>query len=94
LPPVNAFWSLTLYGANAGLVTNPIRRYCLTDRNDELVRNSDGSLDLYIQEQQPEKGATNWLPAPHGPFSLILRTYQPRPELLDGRYKVAPVERV
>jgi hypothetical protein len=94
LPPVNAFWSLTLYGANAGLVPNAIRRYCLTDRNEELVRNDDGSLDLHIQEQQPENGITNWLPAPHGPFSLILRAYQPRPELLDGRYKLPPVERL
>lgn len=93
-PPVDAFWSLTLYGANAGLVTNSIQRYCLTDRNNELVKNEDGSLDLHIQEEKPDNGIANWLPAPHGPFSLILRTYQPRAELLNGSYKVPSVERL
>jgi hypothetical protein len=75
-------------------VRNPIQRYSVGDRTEGLKRNDDGSLDIYIQHAPPAEGASNWLPAPEGKFQLILRTYQPRPEVLSASYKVPPVERV
>jgi hypothetical protein len=91
LPPVDAFWSLTLYGPDFLLVENPIKRYAITDRTEGLVTKADGSLEIAIQHDAPQDNNVNWLPAPEGPFKLILRTYQPRPELFDGRYKVPPL---
>jgi len=93
LPPVDAFWSLTLYGPDFLLVENPIKRYAITDRTAGLVYGSDGSLEIAIQHDAP-KGKTNWLPAPAGPYQLILRTYQPRKALFDGSYKVPPLRLV
>jgi len=86
-PPVDAFWSLILYGADYFLVRNPINRYSISDRTEGLARNPDGSLDIFIQREAPEKGRENWLPAPAGPFRLVLRTYQPRPEVLNQTWK-------
>ncbi|MGD0620151.1 MAG: DUF1254 domain-containing protein [Bryobacteraceae bacterium] len=94
LPPVDAFWSLILYGPDFFLVRNPIQRYSIGDRTEGVKRNDDGSLDIYIQHDPPAEGASNWLPAPEGKFQLILRTYQPRPEVLSANYKVPAVERV
>lgn len=94
VPPVDAFWSLTLYGADWLLVENEIKRYAITDRSEGLVTASDGGLEIAIQHDRPAEEGVNWLPAPQGPFKLILRTYQPRPELLDGRYKLPAVKTV
>jgi len=58
------------------------------------VRNDDGSLDIFIQHAAPAQQNTNWLPAPEGAFQLILRTYQPRPEILDRTWKAPPIERL
>jgi hypothetical protein len=91
LPPVDAFWSLTLYGPDFLLVENPIKRYAITDRSEGLVTKADGSLEIAVQHEAPQEADVNWLPAPEGPFKLILRTYQPKPELFDGRYKVPPL---
>jgi hypothetical protein len=88
LPPVDAFWSLTLYGADFLLVENPINRYSIGDRTAGLVYGGDGSLEIQIQNQPPERGTANWLPAPVGPYELVLRTYQPRPALFNGSYKI------
>ena len=87
LPPARAFWSLTLYDERQLLSANPINRYSLGDR-DDLHYNADGSLDLYIQNQQPLEAERrrNWLPAPLGPFNLFLRLYWPRPEVLEKRW--------
>ena len=93
LPPVDAFWSLTLYGPDFLLVENPIKRYAVTDRTAGLVYGPDGSLEIAIQHDAPY-GKTNWLPAPSGPYQLILRTYQPRKALFDGSYKVPPLRLV
>jgi hypothetical protein len=90
LPPVDAFWSLTLYGPDFLLVKNPIKRYAIGDRTAGLARDTDGSLNISIQHDAPEDRA-NWLPAPAGPFQLILRTYQPRKALFDGSYHVPPL---
>lgn len=97
LPPVDAFWSLTLYSHGWALVDNPIDRYAIGDRTPGLQFNRDGSLSLYIQHEEPEQGPHNWLPCPDsdaGPFHLFLRTYQPQPRLADGRYQMPPVQLV
>jgi len=93
LPPADAFWSLTMYGADQFFVANPIDRFAIGDR-DKLVFNPDGSLDLYIQEDSPGAGKeANWLPAPAGPFTMNLRLYLPRREALEGRWTPPPLKR-
>ena len=94
LPPVDAFWSLTLYGEDFSLVENPIHRYSIGDRTAGLRYNSDGSLEIQIQNQAPEQGSSNWLPASEGPYQLVLRTYQPEPALFNGDYKIPPLQNV
>ncbi|MFT3927807.1 MAG: DUF1254 domain-containing protein [Myxococcales bacterium] len=91
LPPVGAFWSLTLYGANFFLVDNPINRYAIHDRTEGLTYGADGSLEIQIQNAPPAEGTSNWLPAPQGAFSLTLRTYQPSAAILDGDYQLPPL---
>jgi hypothetical protein len=95
LPPVRAFWSLTMYNDRQFFADNPINRFALGDR-DKLTFNDDGSLTLYIQRMSPGKEReSNWLPAPkEGGFSMNLRLYWPRPEALDGTWKPPPVRRV
>jgi hypothetical protein len=96
LPPVDAFWSVTMYDIpKFYLVANPINRYSIGDRTPGLQYNADGSLDIYLQHESPgpDKEA-NWLPAPLGDFRPILRMYQPRPEALDGTFVLPPIRRV
>jgi hypothetical protein len=94
LPPVDAFWSLTMYEATADgqffLVDNPIRRYSIGDRTPGLRSNPDGSLTIWIARSDPgAERSANWLPAPAaGPFSLSLRAYLPKEPLRDGRYRL------
>jgi len=85
LPPVHAFWSLTVYDQHRYFADNPINRYALSGR-DDLMLNGDGSVDLWIQRNDPgEAKSVNWLPGPReGPFSLILRLYWPKPEVVNG----------
>ena len=93
-PPVDAFWSLTMYNASSFmLVDNPLNRYAIGDRTQGLTYNPDGSLDIYIQHDAPLE-RSNWLPAPEGDFYLILRMYEPKAEMLDGTYQIPPVKRV
>jgi hypothetical protein len=95
LPPVNAFWSLSAYeGTQFLLIPNPIDRYAIGTVTAGLNPNDDGSLELQLQEEAPEKGTSNWLPISSGPFHLVLRMYQPRPELIDGTYKVPALHKV
>jgi hypothetical protein len=92
-PPVDAFWSLTLYNASTFmLVANQIDRYAIGDRTQGLKYNADGSLDIYIQHDPPLDDS-NWLPAPEGDFYLILRMYQPKPGVLNGTYQIPPVKK-
>lgn len=94
LPPVEAFWSLTLYGCDWALVNNPIKRYAIGDRTQGLQFEPDGSLRILIQSTQPAEGPSNWLPAPaaeNGPFHLFMRNYQPQPDLSQGRYAMPPL---
>ena len=91
LPPVNAFWSLTMYELPASLLTeNPINRYLINSSMEpNLTRDADGGITLYIQHQSPgEDKQPNWLPAPKGPFFMVLREYWPKPEALNGSWKV------
>jgi hypothetical protein len=94
LPPVNAFWSVTMYNEKQLLVKNPIGRYAIGDR-DKLTFGDDGSLTIYIQGQSPGKDKeSNWLPAPADSFNLFMRLYWPKKEILDGKWKPPGVERV
>jgi len=95
LPPVDAFWSLTMYDAEGFQVSNPINRFAIGDR-DALSFNSDGSLDLFIQNEHPgsDKEA-NWLPAPKsGRLGLTLRLYAPRPQVANGSWKPPAIKQV
>jgi hypothetical protein len=90
LPPVDGFWSLTMYDANYFFVNNPLNRYTLSQRN-KLKENDDGSVTLYLQNKSPGADKdSNWLPAPEGKFVLMLRLYWPKekdPSILDGTWK-------
>jgi hypothetical protein len=93
LPPNNAFWSLTMGDAHNHFVTNPINRYCVSDRSG-LVPNPDGSIDIFIQNAAPTGHESNWLPAPTGKFILWLRVYMPGQTILNGEYQVPAVVKV
>lgn len=97
LPPVKGFWSLTMYDENYFFVANPINRYSISARQD-LKKNADGSVDLYIQHDSPGADKeSNWLPAPAGTFVLMLRMYWPNPKnpsILDGSWKIPAVSAV
>jgi hypothetical protein len=94
-PPVDGFWSLTMYDASYFFVPNAINRYTVSQR-DKLKANADGSVDLYIQKDSPGKDKeANWLPAPAGPFVLMMRLYWPKenpPSILDGTWKIPEVK--
>ncbi|MFV1959871.1 MAG: DUF1254 domain-containing protein [Planctomycetota bacterium] len=93
IPPVNAFWSLTAYNERQAFVDNPLNRYTRGDR-DALRFNEDGSLDLYLQREDPGGDeSANWLPTPDGPFTLNLRLYWPKEVVLDGTWTAPPVVR-
>jgi hypothetical protein len=96
LPPAEGFWSITMYDANYFFVANPINRYSISLRQN-LKRNDDGSVDLYVQQESPGPDkASNWLPAPAGRFILMMRLYWPRepdPSILDGTWTIPAVAR-
>jgi hypothetical protein len=93
-PPVNAFWSLTIYDADSYLVPNPIGRYALGDRSG-MKSGEDGSLTIYIQNEQPSaERQANWLPAPKEGFKLALRLYAPKKEVAEGIWVPPSVKRV
>ncbi|MBI4905927.1 MAG: DUF1254 domain-containing protein [Acidobacteria bacterium] len=91
LPPVNAFWSLTIYDEQRFLVENDINRYAIGDRTKGLRYEPDGALLIYIQHNRPTGRESNWLPAPSGPFSLNLRLYLPKPEALNGAWQLPKI---
>jgi hypothetical protein len=95
LPPVNAFWSLTMYELPSRmLVTNPLNRYLINSPMlPNLKRDADGGLTLRIQHESPGKEQeANWLPAPNGPFLMVLRLYWPKPEVLNGTWEKPQLE--
>jgi hypothetical protein len=94
LPPVDAFWSVTAYDTNGYFIPNELKRQALGDR-DKLQFNSDGSLDLFIQAESPGKDKeANWLPVAKAPFTLLMRLYSPKSDILDGSWTPPAVERV
>lgn len=95
LPPVNAFWSLTMYNPESFFVANPINRYAISSWMP-LKKNKDGSLDLYVQHDSPGKDKeANWLPASDKDFNVTLRMYWPvekAPSIIDGSWKPPAVK--
>jgi hypothetical protein len=90
LPPVNAFWSLTMYELPQSLlVENPMRRYLINSPMlPSLLADPDGGYTFYVQHASPSLDKeSNWLPAPTGPFQMVLRLYWPKPDALNGTWK-------
>ena len=94
LPPVNAFWSITLYDGQGFQVANPLNRFAVSSWMP-FKYNKDGSLDLYVQNANPGKDKeTNWLPAPKEAFNLTMRLYAPKPEALLGKWNPPTIRNV
>jgi hypothetical protein len=97
LPPVNAFWSLTMYELPASLlVANPLNRYLINSPMlPQLKKDADGGVTLLIQNESPGTAEeANWLPAPKGPFAMYMRLYWPKEEATDGKWKAPPLKRI
>jgi hypothetical protein len=93
-PPVNAFWSLTMYSAeNQLFVPNAINRYSVGDRTTGTVVGKDGSMEIFLQADEPTDPVerANWLPAPKGPFYLLIRHYSPKAPILTGDWLPPPI---
>jgi hypothetical protein len=94
-PPVGAFWSISMYNAtNYMFVPNSINRYSLGSHKDKFMYNTNGSLDIYIQHDEPAGKESNWLPAPEEKFYLILRMAKPGSEILNGTYQIPWIQKV
>src|SRR5262249_21390546 len=94
LPPVAACWSITMYDAEGFQVPNELHRFAVGDR-DPLVYNADGSLDIYVQKQNPgPEREPNWLPAASGPSGITMRLYAPLASALAGSWEPPAVRRV
>jgi len=97
LPPVNAFWSLTLYQLPASLLyANALNRYLINSPMlQSLKRDADGGLTLYVQHDSPGADKEpDWLPAPGGPFFAVLRLYWPKPDALNGKWTAPPLQKI
>jgi hypothetical protein len=95
LPPVNSFWSVTMYALPESLlVPNSINRYLLNSTMlPDFVRDADGGITLHLQRDPPDQARiANWLPAPRGQFMVVVRLYAPKPEALDGTWKLPPMK--
>jgi hypothetical protein len=94
-PPVDAFWSITMYNEKSLFVDNPINRYSIGKYSEGLRNNTDGSIDIYIQNTSPGADKeSNWLPSPKGSFNMIMRTYLPQPGILNGTWSLPSVQQV
>lgn len=94
-PPVQGFWSLTLYNQHHLFSANPLNRYSLGTKNKDLKRNADGSLTLYVGPTSPGKDKdSNWLPSPKEPISLYIRSYWGKAPILDGSWKPPIIKKV
>jgi hypothetical protein len=96
LPPhgSDGFWSITLYNPAGFLVANPINRYSIGDETAGLRRGADGSLSIVMSNKRPAETDVNWLPAPTGAFSLVLRVYDPTPQVLDGSWSPPVIQAI
>jgi hypothetical protein len=87
-PPVKGFWSVTMYNPEYGFVPNPLNRYQISPTQSPVKTNPDGSLDIYVQHDNPGADKVqNWLPSPAGSFLLMMRLYWPDQSVLDGTWK-------
>jgi hypothetical protein len=95
-PPVNGFWSLSIYNEHHFFIANPINRFSVGTKNKDLKLDSDGSLTIYVQTEAPTDAVqlANWLPAPRGDFSLYVRAYWPKTPVTDGSWTPPAVQRV
>jgi hypothetical protein len=94
LPPVDAFWSITLYDRDGFQVANELNRFAVSSWMPFKTK-EDGSLDLYLQNESPgDEKQGNWLPAPKGPFTLTMRLYAPKSVALTGKWEPPPVTKV
>jgi hypothetical protein len=95
-PPVNGFWSLSIYNEHHFFIANPINRFSVGTKNKDLKSGPDGSLIIYVQGEAPTdpEQRANWLPAPKGDFSLYVRAYWPKPATTDGSWTPPAVQRV
>jgi hypothetical protein len=97
LPPVEAFWSVTMYdGKTRFLVENPLKRYLINSiMLPDLKKDADGGITLYLQHRSPGAGLeSNWLPAPDGPIGVVMRLYMPKPEVINGKWTAPPIRTV
>jgi hypothetical protein len=97
LPPVNAFWSVTMYdGKTQLLIENPIKRYLINSPMlPDLKKNADGSVTIFVQKDTPGADKeSNWLPAPNGPIYMVMRLYWPKQEAVNGSWKPPVISRV
>jgi hypothetical protein len=94
-PPVNGFWSLSIYNEHHFFVANKINRFSVGTKNKDLQFAKDGSLTIYVQADEPSDPVqrANWLPAPKGDFSLYVRAYWPKVEVVDGSWTPPAVEK-
>ena len=94
LPPVSEFWSITMYKLPERLlVANPINRYSVGDRTKGLKLGADGSLEIYLQHENPGPDKVyNWLPAPAGPFFFVGRLYGPGQSALSGQWQLPALQ--
>ena len=95
IPPVDAFWSITMYNDKGYFVDNPLNRYSVGTYTEGLKNNTDGSLDIYLQNASPGADKeSNWLPAPEGAFSMFMRLYLAQPQALNGTWQLPLVQNV
>jgi hypothetical protein len=94
-PPAYGFWSLTLYDKEHFFVKNELNHYSIGTKNKDLRKGSNGELKIYVQRDPPpeEQQRSNWLPAPKDDFSLFIRAYWPKAEVIDGSWSPPPVEK-
>jgi hypothetical protein len=93
LPPVSVFWNVCVYDADELFVENDFGRYSIGSTTDGLTSDPDGSITILIQHDRPDETA-NWLPAPLGPFNLTMRLYGAQNPILEGTYRLPPVQKV
>jgi hypothetical protein len=87
LPPVEGFWSVTMYNSSDFFVENPLNRNAIGNRTEGLKTAPDGSLTIYVQKDAPDADKIgNWLPSPDGNFRLSMRLYVPKAEVLEGKW--------
>ncbi len=93
MKPAAVFWNMAMYDEKELFIENAFRRYSIGSTTDGLKKNADGSIDIYIQKENPgQDKQSNWLPAPQGGFNLTMRMYGAETSVLDGSYHLPAVK--